>query len=68
MSDRIVSEKPDEIAKLHQTIHELQVEVRLLQEAVGSLLAMADEDDLGDERWFAGGEGGGPAFRLNMGM
>jgi hypothetical protein len=29
---------------------------------------MADEDDLGDERWFAGGEGGGPAFRLNMGM
>ena len=32
-----MSEQPDEIAKLHQTIHDLQVEVRLLQEAVGSL-------------------------------
>ena len=63
-----VSEQPDEIAKLHQTIHELQVEVRLLQEAVGSLLAMVDDEDLGDDRWFAGGESGGPAFRINMGM
>ena len=63
-----MSEQPDEIAKLHQTIHELQVEVRLLQEAVGSLLAMVDDEDLGDDRWFAGGENGGPAFRLNMGM
>ena len=63
-----MSEQPDEIAKLHQTIHELQVEVRLLQEAVGSLLAMVDDEELGDDRWFAGGESGGPAFRLNMGM
>ena len=63
-----MSEQPDEIAKLHQTIHELQVEVRLLQEAVGSLLAMVDDEDLCDDRWFAGGESGGPAFRLNMGM
>ena len=63
-----MSEQPDEIAKLHQTIHELQVEVRLLQEAVGSLLAMVDDEDLGDDRWFAGGESVGPAFRLNMGM
>ena len=63
-----MSEQPDEIAKLHRTIHELQVEVRLLQEAVGSLLAMVDAEDLGADRWFAGGESGGPAFRLNMGM
>ena len=63
-----MSEQPDEIAKLHQTIHELQVEVRLLQEAVGSLLAMVDDEDLGDDRWFAGGEIRGPAFRINMGM
>ena len=63
-----VSEQPDEIAKLHRTIHELQVEVRLLQEAVGSRRAMVDDEDLGDDRWFGGGESGGPAFRLNMGM
>ena len=39
-----------------------------MQEAVGSLLAMVDDEDLGDDRWFAGGESGGPAFRINMGM
>ena len=48
-----MSEQPDEIAKLHQTIHELQVEVRLLQEAVGSLLALADDEDFGDDRWLS---------------
>ena len=57
----------DEIKKLQDTISELQVELRFLQETVGVLMgAMMEESD--SEEFFGNGETGNPTFRLNMGM
>ena len=62
----MVSES-DEIKKLQETISELQVELRFLQETVGVLMgAMMEEGD--SEEFFGNAEAGNPTFRLNMGM
>ena len=57
----------DEIKKLQETISELQVELRFLQETVSVLMgAMMEESD--SEEFFGNTEVSNPAFRLNMGM
>jgi|TARA_B100000678_G_scaffold65677_1_gene53773 hypothetical protein len=62
-----VTSESDEIRKLQETISELQVELRFLQETVGVLMgAMMEEND--SEEFFGNGEASIPAFRLNMGM
>ena len=62
-----MTSESDEIKKLQETISELQVELRFLQETVGVLMgAMMEEND--SEEFFGNGEASSPAFRLNMGM
>jgi len=62
-----VSIETDEIKKLKETISELQVELKFLQETVGVLVgAMMEEGE--SEDFFGNGEAGNPTFRLNMGM
>lgn len=61
-----MTSESDEIKKLQETISELQVELRFLQETVGVLMgAMMEEDS---EEFFSNSEAGNPTFRLNMGM
>jgi hypothetical protein len=62
-----VTSETDEIKKLQETISELQVELRFLQETVGVLMgAMMEEGE--SEEFFENNETGNPTFRLNMGM
>ncbi len=62
-----MTSESDEIRKLQETISELQVELKFLQETVGVLMgAMMEEND--SEEFFGNGEASSPAFRLNMGM
>ncbi|MDP7007907.1 MAG: hypothetical protein QGG57_07015 [Candidatus Poseidoniia archaeon] len=62
-----MTSESDEIKKLQETISELQVELRFLQETVGVLMgAMMEEGD--SEEFFGNSEAGNPTFRLNMGM
>ena len=62
-----MASESDEIKKLQDTISELHVELRFLQETVGVLMgAMMEEGD--SEEFFSNGETGNPTFRLNMGM
>ena len=63
----MVTSESDEIKKLQETISELQVELRFLQETVSVLMgAMMEESD--SEEFFGNTEVSNPAFRLNMGM
>jgi len=62
-----VTSESDEIKKLQETISELQVELRFLQETVGVLMgAMMEDND--SEEFFGNGEANNPTLRLNMGM
>ena len=62
-----MTSETDEIKKLQETISELQVELRFLQETVAVLMgAMMDEGE--SEEFFGNNEAGNPTFRLNMGM
>ena len=62
-----MASESDEIKKLQETISELQVELRFLQETVGVLMgAMMEGGD--SEEFFGNGETENPTFRLNMGM
>jgi hypothetical protein len=62
-----VTQEAEEIKKLQQTIDELQIELKFLQETVGVLVgAMMDEGE--SEDFFGNNEAGNPSFRLNMGM
>jgi len=62
-----VSIEAEEIKKLQQTIDELQIELKFLQETVGVLVgAMMEEGE--SEDFFGNAEAGNPSFRLNMGM
>ena len=62
-----MASESDEIKKLQDTISELQVELRFLQETVGVLMgAMMEEGD--SEEFFSNDGTGNPTFRLNMGM
>ena len=62
-----MTSETDEIKKLQETITELQVELKFLQETVGVLVgAMMEEGD--GEEFFGNAEAGNPTFRLNMGM
>ena len=62
-----MSVETDEIKKLKETISELQVELKFLQETVGVLVgAMMEEGE--SEEFLGNGESGNPTFRLNMGM
>ena len=62
-----MSKEAEEIKKLQQTIDELQVELKFLQETVGVLVgAMMEENE--SEDFFGNNEGNNSSFRLNMGM
>ncbi len=62
-----MASESEEIKKLQNTISELQVELRFLQETVGVLMgAMMEGED--SEEFFGNGGAGNPTFRLNMGM
>jgi len=62
-----VTQEAEEIKKLQQTIDELQIELKFLQETVGVLVgAMMEEGE--SEDFFGNNEAGNPSFRLNMGM
>ena len=62
-----MTSETEEIKKLQETISELQVELRFLQETVGVLMgAMMEEGD--SDEYFSNAEAGNPTFRLNMGM
>mgnify|MGYP001335804599 FL=1 len=62
-----MSIEAEEIKKLQQTIDELQIELKFLQETVGVLVgAMMEEGE--SEDFFGNAEAGNPSFRLNMGM
>ncbi|MFL2941692.1 MAG: hypothetical protein ACJZ2N_02700 [Candidatus Poseidoniales archaeon] len=62
-----MSVETDEIKKLKETISELQLELKFLQETVGVLVgAMMEEGE--SEEFFGNGESENPTFRLNMGM
>ena len=62
-----VTSESEEIKKLRETISELQIELRFLQETVGVLMgAMMEEGDT--EEFFGNSEAGNSTFRLNMGM
>ena len=62
-----MTSETEEIKKLQETITELQVELKLLQETVGVLMgAMMEEGD--SDEYFSNAEAGNPTFRLNMGM
>ena len=62
-----MTSETEEIKKLQETITELQVELKFLQETVGVLMgAMMEEGD--NDEYFSNAEAGNPTFRLNMGM
>ena len=62
-----MSKEAEEIKKLQETIDELQVELKFLQETVGVLVgAMMEESEAED--FFGNNESNGSSFRLNMGM
>ena len=62
-----MTSEADEIKKLQETITELQVELKFLQETVGVLMgAMMEEGD--SDEYFSNAEAGNRTFRLNMGM
>ena len=62
-----MTSETEEIKKLQETITELQVELKFLQETVGVLMgAMMEEGD--SDEYFSNSEAGNPTFRLNMGM
>lgn len=62
-----MTQEAEEIKKLQQTIDELQIELKFLQETVGVLVgAMMEEGE--SEDFFGNNEAGNPSFRLNMGM
>ena len=62
-----MTSETEEIKKLQETITELQVELKFLQETVGVLVgAMMEESD--SDEFFGNAEAGNPTFRLNMGM
>mgnify|MGYP001240986245 FL=1 len=62
-----MTSETDEIKKLQETISELQVELRFLQETVGVLMgAMMEESE--SEEFFGNNEAENSTFRLNMGM
>ena len=62
-----MASESDEIKKLQETISELQIELRFLQETVGVLMGAMMEEE-GSEEFFGNGEAGNPTFRRNMGM
>ena len=62
-----MTSETEEIKKLQETITELQVELKFLQEYVGVLLGALMEEGDSDE-YFSNAEAGNPTFRLNMGM
>ena len=62
-----MSKEAEEIKKLQETIDELQVELKFLQETVGVLVgAMMEENE--SEGFFGNIEENNSSFRLNMGM
>ena len=62
-----MTSETEEIKKLQETITELQVELKFLQETVGVLMgAMMEEGD--SDEYFSNAEAENPTFRLNMGM
>ena len=62
-----MTSETEEIKKLQETITELQVVLKFLQETVGVLMgAMMEEGD--SDEYFSNAEAGNPTFRLNMGM
>ena len=62
-----MSKEAEEIKKLQETIDELQVELKFLQETVGVLVgAMMEESE--SEDFFGNNENNSSSFRLNMGM
>ena len=62
-----MTSETEEIKILQETITELQVELKFLQETVGVLMgAMMEEGD--SDEYFSNAEAGNPTFRLNMGM
>ena len=62
-----MTSEAEQIKKLQETISELKVELRFLQETVGVLMGVMMEDGESDE-FFGNAEAGNPTFRLNMGM
>ena len=62
-----VTSEAEEIKKLQETISELKVELRFLQETVGVLMGAMMEDGE-DSEFLSNNESGNPTFRLNMGM
>ena len=64
---KLVTSETEEIKKLQETISELQVELRFLQETVGVLMGAMMEDGESEDI-FGNTEAGNPSFRLNMGM
>ena len=62
-----MTSEADEIKKLQETITELQVELKFLQETVGVLMGAMMEEGEGED-YFGNAEAGNPTFRLNMGM
>ncbi len=62
-----MSKEAEEIKKLQETIDELQIELKFLQETVGVLVgAMMEESE--SEDFFGNNENNSSSFRLNMGM
>ena len=62
-----MTSETEEIKKLQETISELQVELRFLQETVGVLMGAMMEDGESEDI-FGNTEAGNSSFRLNMGM
>ena len=62
-----MASETEEIKKLQETISELQVELRFLQEPVGVLMGPTMEEGESEEI-FGNPEAGTPTFRLIMGM
>ncbi len=62
-----MTSEAEQIKKLQETISELKVELRFLQETVGVLMGAMMEDGE-DSEFLSNNESGNPTFRLNMGM
>ena len=62
-----MTSEAEQIKKLQETISELKVELRFLQETVGVLMGAMMEDGE-DSEFLSNNEPGNPTFRLNMGM
>ena len=62
-----MTSETEEIKKLQETISELQVELKFLQETVGVLMGAMMEDGESEDI-FGNTEAGNPSCRLNMGM